>query len=557
MLLILTNLFCWIPAVLGYGIALALPRKRLSSIPNEPIEILVEPLFGLLILSILANGINFQIPIDHRVSLVFMLAGWILCGIRLRMGGNPFTRRSGLLIIFWLLFLSFWATQVPHNFDSGLYHMQSIQWFNESALPFGLANLHGRFGYNSAWFSTAAVIQLPVKTGQGVNCLSISALLIFFFGIALYKAWHKPRNLAHTIFLILSALLFTGAITRGNISSPSPDLAVVFLCVVMTYLAMEVLETKSELAYRLFQLILLGLFAFTIKFSSLPLILIPLSMVAFLIREKIAIQYKPLIGYICVFAGILFATWMLRGIAVSGCLSFPIADTCFEKVLWTFPRGSTEHYWLAGKASARLTYPFLLPFREWFGPWFSKTIRSIDFLIPVTLMFVALLIHFLRREKFPFQLRWIVLPHIIAITLWFFSAPDIRFAAGYFWSLSLLLFSAVSFQSTTLKQKAIVAILLCVLVWIPLRRFSYFGYPPVLKAARNPQNFVMQLPIPQAKTTPYFTREGVKIYESNEQTRSCWLSDLPCTPYFDENLKTVRNLNGDFEMFYYSKPGNP
>jgi hypothetical protein len=34
-------------------------------------------------------------------------------------------------------------------FDTGLYHLPMVNWISNYALPFGLANLHGRFGFNS------------------------------------------------------------------------------------------------------------------------------------------------------------------------------------------------------------------------------------------------------------------------------------------------------------------------------------------------------------------------------------------------------------------------
>jgi hypothetical protein len=556
MVLILANLFCWIPAVFGYGIILSFPRKRMTTDQNQ-IEVFVEPLFGLVILSVLVNIINFGVPIDNRVSLLFLIIGWLLCVIRFRiLNCNPFTLRAVILLFLWLLFLSFWATQIPHNFDSGLYHMQSIHWFNKNALPFGLANIHGRFGYNSSWFSVASVIQLPIKTQEGLNGLSISALMIFFFGIAAYQAWQKRLRQPHTIYLALSVLIFVGAVLRTNISSPSPDLAVLILCLMSTSLAFKALETRFNLTYCILQTTVLCLFAFTVKLSSLPLILIPIGLMGFTLRHRLPIQWKPLIGYSVSFAGIILTAWMVRGVSVSGCLVFPIPETCFDQALWTVPRAVIEEYWIAGIASARTTYPHLLPLQQWIGPWFWKTSKSIDFLIPVTLMIAALLIRLHKREQSSLPLKWIVLPHLCAIALWFFSAPDIRFAAGYFWSLSLLLFSAVGPKSSTFKQKLVIAGLLALLVWVPLSRLSYFGFPPVLKAARNPQSFLFDLPIPQAKTTPYLTLEGVRIFESDEPTKACWFAELPCAPHFKETLKTIRSSNGDFQMFYYFTPAD-
>ena len=42
------------------------------------------------------------------------------------------------------------------HYDTGLYHAQAIRWIEEYGVVPGLANLHSRFGYNSASFALSA-----------------------------------------------------------------------------------------------------------------------------------------------------------------------------------------------------------------------------------------------------------------------------------------------------------------------------------------------------------------------------------------------------------------
>lgn len=561
--MILATLACWIPAVMGFGIVLALPRKNLCTKEDHGVDLIAEPLFGLMVLSVLANTLNFFIPVNTTVSLSLMIAGWVLFWMRFRtISIRSFSARNIALLFLWLVFVSFWATQTPRNPDTGLYHMQSIKWINESAAPFGLANVHDRLGFNSSWFSVAALIQMPVFAGGGVNGLSISALAVYFFGVAAFRSWSGSRLRTagiHSIYLTLAPLIFLGSIARRNISSPSPDFAVLLLSILITYLAIETLLTRSNVQYRFFQMIVLALFGFTLKPSALPLFLFPFSALLPIAKlKRFPIRWRPLVVYTSVLGGTLAGIWLLRGIVLSGYMIYPVAATRLENLLWAVPVSFAERTSSAIRATAKMIEPPQnLPFAEWFMPWLAKAAISVDVLMPAALMIAGIAICVIRREKTMLkELGWVIGPLIAAILFWFFSAPDIRFAAGYLWSLGLLCFSAaVAAMRSPLRQKQLMifALVLCFAIWVPLRKLSYFGFPPLNKARRDVRNFLLELPIPRPSTTPRKALDGHVFFEPSGESNECWLSNLPCGPYFNERLRAVRTSRGEFEMFYFPK----
>jgi hypothetical protein len=55
-----------------------------------------------------------------------------------------------LIISLLLVYCSVMSLMNMDCYDTGLYHLPMINWITNSSLPFGLANLHDRFGFNNS-----------------------------------------------------------------------------------------------------------------------------------------------------------------------------------------------------------------------------------------------------------------------------------------------------------------------------------------------------------------------------------------------------------------------
>jgi len=459
-----------------------------------------------------------------------------------------------------MIAVSFWCAQPPINHDTGLYHYPSMRWVNDNPLPLGLANLHHRFGFNSLWFPLAAVLRLPFFPETGVHCFSVSALLVFFFGISIATAFASLRakyQSADNIFLLLSALILLGKVFRRNVSSPSPDFAILLLCVFVFYLALQTIEMASDWLYKCFQIIVLSVFAVAIKLSALPLLLVPLSLLLLGFRRKVLTSPKQFAGYCFLFSSIITSIWLARGIILSGCLVSAIHQSCFQSLSWTIP----AHFDTLFNSEIKLTarYPNQVPPKidtgwNWLGPWIDAQLLSIDFVLSLTLLAAGLMLLLLTRPVRK-ELVWLVLPLVLAVLFWFFTAPDMRFGAGYFWTGALLILSEAMqrkhTENGTLKKILVIFLFSATFVLVnPLRIYLYFGLPPVRKAFRNMQEFLFVLPIPNSKTKLQFTSDGIPVRIPLEGS-DCWFADVPCTPYFDTGLKIEKSETGDYSKFYF------
>ncbi len=560
MIILLLHLLAWVPAIIGLGSVLLFVRKRISSIPGTEFEI-SEPWFGFVFLATISSFLNFFFPITRMVAAPLLVIGWGMAWYRFtKIGFTKSNVRNSVLALLWMILVSFWAAQPPINHDTGLYHYSSIRWINENSIPFGLANLHPRFGFNSVWFPLAAVLQWPFFDANGTHCFTISALLIYFFGIAVatsFAAIRAKQTSIDKIFLLLSVLIVLGNVFRRNISSPSPDLAILLLCIVVMYLALQTIQYSSDWTYKYFQVIVLSFFGIAIKFSSLPLLFLPLSLILLDRRKKIPFFAEKVAGYSFLFSGIITLVWLARGIVHSGCLVFPAVQSCFQGFSWTVPASITAGYGSLIKLTAR--FPHIQPPKavtdwSWTGYWLREQLSSIDFVLSSGLLVAALITLFLARSRVK-EMLWLIFSLIAAILFWFFTAPDMRFGAGYLWSLSLLILSMAihGLHKASVAMRKIVPIILLSVILIlivPLRNQLYFGLPPLRKAFRNIREFLFILPVPASETETRLSVDGIPVHLP-VKGQDCWFSELPCTPFLYENLRIEKSPDGSFTKFYF------
>ena len=75
---------------------------------------------------------------------------------------------AGLTLLF-----AYGSSRGYMHYDTGLYHAQAIRWIEEYGVVPGLANLHSRFGYNSASFALSAFAPYTVFASFGVGESSV------------------------------------------------------------------------------------------------------------------------------------------------------------------------------------------------------------------------------------------------------------------------------------------------------------------------------------------------------------------------------------------------
>jgi len=225
MLLAMVNLILWSIAVLGWGYLVVrwfFPRMLKAEVFQD--LLLLELFCGLAILGLLTQFLNFFFPINSWIVAIALVSGIILFFLdRLRHPIKiPFLRSTIFFALFWLLILTFNTGLLTSAYDTGLYHLQSIRWMNSTAVPLGLANLHDRFGFNSAWFSVNAIIrQIPWQAG-GPGYFLPMQILAWLYGIAVWlglvNMLSNKVRLPSDVFLAATSLILLSGRVRGQLN---------------------------------------------------------------------------------------------------------------------------------------------------------------------------------------------------------------------------------------------------------------------------------------------------------------------------------------------------
>jgi hypothetical protein len=566
---ILLGYLVWLPAIIGWGSALPVLWNRTSHDGNI-LHLSLTALSGLAVLGTIANSLDFFTPITAPIALAMLIAGWILLALNRHYMLHMVAARPRpvlgyiLLGLVLLAYAAYFAHKGTSDYDTGLYHLQSVKWINESRLPQGLANLHSRFGYNSLWFSIEAMLQVPYEASQ--RPFILNGILFSLYGFATIAAWveavSKRVTLSNT-FLIATTPAWIDMTKRGYIGSLSPNFPIILLTFWLIALSIQALESEQDRWSCEIAALWLAFFAITIKALAAFLLLLPASTLAWnLYKHKLPpwsdLEKLPLAGCVAVLLGV----WMLRGVMLSGCIAYPTRAGCFPSAPWAVPISAVENeaMWIQSWARQPHAPPEqVLANWNWLRPWWDQfkstrivqeamSLASIGFLLWV----IGIRKHNVCQDLIAGGLP--ILAILAGITLWFLIAPDGRFAEGYIRSLGVLFFSNGFHRLSTLRPSteriSVLVLVIVIGLMIYPRANLYFDM-------MTRQTISFSYPsIPVIEVKENWTDEGVRVL-SPVAGDQCWNAELPCTPYFDPRLHIVLDQAGHPTVFQASREQDP
>jgi len=223
--------------------------------------------------------------------------------------------------------------------------------------------------------------------------------------------------------------------------------------------------------------------------------------------------------------------WCVRGIILSGCAVYPLAQSCISSLPWAVAPIQAANEALGIRSWARepgrLDYARVMANWSWIRQWAARSWENLGFNLFV--IGVALgCITFWRRV----QVKWAAIYAIVCAGLcliyWFVSAPDVRFGSGYLAVAGML---GLSFACASQFNQADVArrlLLEAIAVSIVVGAVSLFRFGNTWTIKDRPSFETRIAPGGKSVAVPL---EGDQ----------CWDHPLPCTPYFrPDDLKRVR-----------------
>jgi len=443
--------------------------------------------------------------------------------------------------------IAFRAAGPCEYYDTGLYGAQMVRWAQAYPAVFGLANVHGRLGFNSLVFSIdAALGHGPWSNfyfhlfGGFSFCVLWSALLP-----ACSRVIRGEDIEASDWFRAIVAVALSIWSARGFVVGTTTDEPSAVLCLAAAAMIFEALQQKQfvidassamDSSHRLLKLAIAAtLLVLAVTFKLSVIVFAFLSWIlAFTILYSARKQSR--LPWVAGGAGIsVLAPWLAGRVILSGYPFFPNSSFAFSGD-WRVPRAIADMYeaWVQIWGRTELTGAEGV---GWLRPWLHAAIRHrAGFQVPMGIAligFAALIV--VRTPARSIQMRgiWLLLPSISGILFWFWKSPDPRFGQPAIWTLAATVGSLAIEQARAglklLRPRFIVSALAVAIIWC---LFS-FGWRRAYQVLEPVDGF-SGLPSPEIAAR--HTSSGLTVYVPVKGNQ-CWESALVCTPYFDESLE--------------------
>lgn len=431
---------------------------------------------------------------------------------------------SGLSFFIVLLIV---RSQPLSPYDSGLYHFPLLKWFQEYPLITGLGNLHARLSFNNTWFYYISFFGNFVNKSF-YHYYFVSFWLFFIIHYILNSLLFLiiPKyqiflNLTHFLVLIILLLnpLFVVSVSPDSISY---YLSLFFLMETASYLFRF---KRNEFLYLvpLFIVMLLGTKVISILIAF-PLLAIIKSLP---LKSK---KFQKNISKSLLLSILFFSVYCFRGYLLSGYISYPLSITVGSPD-WQIPESTRLGEEREIKGWARhpgngYLESLDLPVRIWTLEWWNRYKNENYFqLFPYSLgiFLFSLFVHTYNSKGRKYILFQFLL--LISLVAWFLNAPDPRFNMGLIvFSISILL-SGIFFNIHLQRFQMIKLNFIRVLVVLFLLKHGSYLY----------QNKKEKIYIPEVQTLSYSIQNGI-FRKPVDGLETCWQADLPCGPYFINNL---------------------
>ena len=524
------------------------------------------------------EGWHLLLPIDWRVTTLIGVTGLVCFVWAIRPRASSIAavpRRSWPVItlqiglqLLALLPISLWiasrALSAQVDFDTAMYHLSTLHWLNTYAVVPGIGNLHYRLAFNQSFFMFVAALNGYPFFDQGLhiaNSLLMMVLIAQLINAAVVDLLFGAtpgRSLAGPLLsvLLLPIVLYRAVAQydSANMSSPSPDLSIFILQIVVSLALIRWLSGRTQNAHEqhflLFFVLLISAIGLTSKlsFAAFGAASVALIVLCYGWQERqrlLAALQRVGLWAILIGAGLILP-WIANGLISSGYPLFPStfgalpvdyrvpAAVAIDAADWVRsfardPHGDMQH---------------VLNSWDWLPTWeanLNDNLKIFLFVQPfylgevvLALYGVLLLIAVVRRwrggttgpRRHHSVWLWLpLIPALLSAIFWFYSAPDPRFAGSVFWLLTLWLLTLVMLRlpaSRWLARITLLPVLIMAAVIVANGLHDDFhsdghGFPA----------------LPQVPITQFQTNSGllVNVAANPDDTLELWDAPLPASPY--------------------------
>ncbi len=513
-------------------------------------------LTGLIGLVIITQITSVFWPTDYRMAGLWLIGGcllnWRLSNLPLRMAVHSLLRVARFPLV-WLVsgIIVLFSTGQPDYYDSGLYHLPAIRWYEQLPVVPGLGNLHGRLAFNSSFFVLSAAFGLTTLVGQTLFALNGFTLIVF----CTYLMGCIHRSSTAPAFRVLAAVLVALALyyLLPPVSSPTPDIWATLLPIFVFLFWLDDQPAGGE--HRFYVVSALVLLCLTVKLGTLPMLLfLPL-----LLRRR---HQEPdrFPGLKFLVPGILLiGPWLLRNVIMSGYLLYPFPALDLFSVDWKIPLPAAQYeadyvtFWARfhisepGMNPAWLSWPLL----RWLPVWWRVSGDALTFgyfslnrplFVAACLSPLAMAVHGLRTGRQSGGRLWQAYGVAFSgFLFWFFKAPEFRFGYAFLWMAALLPWLPL-LDGWITERRSRWAIWLPVVVAV-CQGFTLLDgkHPFTIRSLGIPNWYGYRDAMRNDKVAyvPYRTQSGLRVLRpaSAYGEQRCYDIDQLCSPYYINDLQ--------------------
>ncbi len=297
--------------------------------------------------------------------------------------------------------LSISAYNIGFHYDAGYYHLNFQNWIINNKIVFGLSNIAPPLGLASVndYISSIFWLENNFILLHFIQLASIAAFYTFLLQlfISQEKNIYKVVAVNILIFSILDNFGFGGGrngfIYIQGIGKPDIIFSIIFF---VSFLLSINLINKKEIKFEEFiYLNWLILFCFQIKVFGV-LLLIPYISLIYKKRKFLIKKIKS--SRVFYFQILIGLVWSLKSFILSGCLIFPVKETCIQNVRW-FSNNFFEKFYMETKVFNKAFF-----IGDGIGSWFSDWVevienRNILFNFIISYLVIVLINFFISNNK--------------------------------------------------------------------------------------------------------------------------------------------------------------
>ena len=452
-LLFLTSYFLIVLSVIGHGVlAIKVTKTNVSTD-----DIGFVGLVGIFFLILYSYLTHFFIEHDYLHNIIFIIIG-LLSVYYFRFKILTKKNLIFLFLIFSIIFVAFIIFKTHDDF--GYYHFPYSHYLNKFSMIIGIGPLNHGFKTPSSIFYLNSLFYLPHLDYYLYHMGSI--LVLGFSNIILVsniKKYLDKKDNNNLFFLNLLAFIFIN-IFFYRIAEHGTDRSAQILIFLFFIYILSLREHYEKFDNILPKLIILLSLIISLKSFYILYFIFIIPFIYYILKDNKAYLIDKIFrNPILYFSILLGACVMLVYFFNTGCLLYPVQQTCISGIEWGIPKSEVSalntHYQWWSKAgggpgySHEIEKELYIQNLNWLSNWIDKYFfnKMSDFLLSLVFISIILVIIFRSKKKklinknFKINLFYYFCIILLLIE-WFYNHPSLRY--GGFVIFALIFFIPLS-----------------------------------------------------------------------------------------------------------------